>query len=86
MTNDKPLALSREIVNSVCEPLMCASQASDWEWKQQRVADVDELIRPLVDALEAAPTFGGEPKSAFGREFREWQITAREALQHAKGE
>lgn len=64
------------------KPLALSKQLAHME----SPAEIDELIRPLVDALEAAPTFGGEPKSAFGREFREWQITAREALQHAKGE
>lgn len=85
MMNDKPLALSREIVNSVCEPLMCASQASDWEWKQQRAADVDELIRPLVDALEDLidqPTWN-RTLAPYEQASLE---DAREALQHAKGE
>ena len=34
----------------------------------------------LLAALGAAPDFGGDPTTAFGREYREWQIIQRAAI------
>lgn len=39
----------------------------------------------LLAALKDAPDFGGEPKTAFGREYREWQERARAAIAKAEG-
>jgi len=35
--------------------------------------------------LKRVPTFGGEPKTAFGREVREWQNEARALLRAIEG-
>ena len=34
----------------------------------------------LVEALEVAPDFGGEPTTAFGHEYREWQSATKRLL------
>jgi hypothetical protein len=37
-------------------------------------------VGELVKALENAPDFGGEPKTAFGREYRDWQHEIKHLL------
>ena len=34
----------------------------------------------LVEALEVAPDYGGEPTTAFGHEYREWQSATKQLL------
>jgi hypothetical protein len=47
---------------------------------------ITEEYRPLVEAAQKAPDFGGEPKTAFGHEYRAWLLTLRAALRLVVGD
>ena len=51
---------------------------------QERKATRFNLFPDLVELLEKAPDFGGEPKTAFGREYREWLKTTKKLLHRAE--
>jgi hypothetical protein len=41
--------------------------------------------KPLVDAARNFPDFGGDPRTAFGHQYREWLVTLRAALKEVCG-
>ena len=87
-TDTAPLALSEDVVRAVCEPLMCASQAVDFDWRREREREVDEMIRPLVEALEwFCGNVGTEEAASFNEvRFPATVKMARAVLKLAKGE
>jgi hypothetical protein len=66
-------------------------------WAPERLDQIDTYalsamlkLQNRIDALEkalnTAPDFGGEPKTAFGRGYRAWQESARSALHPSDNE